>query len=70
MALIRETPASTERGPTSAAAKAALAMSSLALLLSGFAVVQTLEGPDREQVDRRLACLEKEGANDCGADGR
>jgi hypothetical protein len=71
MALLRDAPAPTDRSPTSAAAKTALAVSSLALLLSGLAVVQGLEGDDeRRELDRRIACLEKDGANDCGADGR
>ena len=70
MALLRDTPAPTDRSPTPTAAKASLAMSALALVLSGFAVVEIVSEPDLEQMDRRIACLEKAGVNDCGADGR
>ncbi len=70
MALLRDTPTPTDRSPTSTAAKASLAMSSLALLLSGFAVIELVNEPDVQQMDKRLICLEKEGVNDCGADGR
>jgi hypothetical protein len=68
MAMLRDT---TDRTPTSTAAKASLVVSSLALLLSGYAVVQSLDGDEeRRDLDQRLVCLEKDGANDCGADGR
>lgn len=70
MAMLRDTTAPPDRSPTSTAAKASLAMSALALVLSGFAVVEILSEPDLEQMDRRIACLEKSGVNDCGADGR
>lgn len=70
MALLRETPSPTDRSPTSSAAKASLAVSALALVISGFTLVQMASEPDLEQMDRRIACLEKDGANDCGVDGR
>jgi len=58
-------------GSVSGTAKASLLISLVSLLLSGFVAIETLgEGDFRDDVDRRLACLEKEGANDCGADGR
>ena len=70
MALLREAPSPTDRSPTSSAAKASLAASTLALVISGYTLVQIASEPDLEQLDRRIACLEKDGANDCGVDGR
>lgn len=70
MALLRDPLTSADRPPISSAAKASLAMSTLALVLSGFAVFEIASEPDVEQFDQRIACLEKSGVNDCGADGR
>lgn len=56
---------------TSTTAKIALGLSAGALLLSGFVAIETLnEDGFRRDVDDRLACLEREGANDCGVDGK
>ena len=55
----------------SVAARAALVMSAVALVMSTFVAIETFNEDDfRDDVGNRLACLEKEGANDCGADGR
>ncbi len=51
--------------------RVALTMSLVSLFLSGWAVIATLDDDaDVRDVERRLACLELPGANDCGADGR
>lgn len=56
---------------TSTTAKIALGLSAGALLLSGFVAIETLnEDGFRRDVDDRLACLELQGANDCGVDGK
>ncbi len=60
------------QGPprASTTAKAALVLSALALLVSGFVAVETLnEDGFRRDVDARLACLEQPGVADCGVDG-
>lgn len=52
-------------------ARVALVLSATALLLSGFVAIETLnEDGFRGGVDDRLACLEEQGANDCGVDGK
>lgn len=46
-------------------------LSATSLFLGGWAVLGNLEDGDAQRdVDRRLACLELPGPNDCGADGR
>lgn len=55
----------------STTARIALVLSATALLLSGLVAIETLnEDGFRSDVDSRLACLEKQGANDCGVDGK
>jgi len=55
----------------STTAMIALVLSAAALLLSGFVAIETLnEDGFRRDVDNRLACLERQGANDCGVDGK
>jgi hypothetical protein len=50
---------------------ASFVCSVLALLLSGWAFVASLDDDERERtVEERLTCLELPGANDCGLDGR
>jgi hypothetical protein len=49
----------------------AVVLSLVSLFLSALAVVLTLDDDaDVRDVERRLACLELPGANDCGADSR
>jgi hypothetical protein len=51
--------------------KVTLAGVALALVMSGWALVTTLDDDDQERlVEQRLVCLELPGPNDCGADGR
>lgn len=46
-------------------------LSGASLFLSGWALLGNLDDRDVErEVDRRLACLELPGPNDCGLDGR
>lgn len=46
-------------------------LSVTSLFLSGWALLGNLDDGDvQREVDRRLACLELPGPNDCGADGR
>jgi hypothetical protein len=48
-----------------------LSLSVVSLFLSGWAILSTLDDDAQvRDVERRLACLELPGANDCGADGR
>jgi len=43
----------------------------LSLLMSGWALANTIDDEEQEQlVEQRLVCLELPGPNDCGADGR
>ena len=52
-------------------AKVTLSLSVVSLFLSGWAILSTLDDDAQvRDVERRLACLELPGANDCGADGR
>ena len=47
----------------------AVAISVLALLLSGWSLVDELsDDADRERIEQRLVCLELPGPNDCGLD--
>lgn len=49
----------------------AVVLSLVSLFLSALALVLTFDDDaDVRDVERRLACLELPGANDCGADGR
>ena len=51
--------------------KVTLSLSLVSLFLSGWAILSTLDDDAQvRDVERRLACLELPGANDCGADGR
>jgi hypothetical protein len=52
--------------------KLAVALSVVSLLFSGLSFYQTHVRDDQadRDLERRLACLELEGSNDCGADGR
>ena len=48
-----------------------LAGLALSLLMSGWALVESLDEDEyRQSVEQRLICLELPGPNDCGADGR
>lgn len=47
---------------------AALLIASLALILS--LVTALFTATENDDVESRLVCLEKQGVNDCGADGR
>jgi len=51
--------------------KVTLSLSIVSLFLSGWAILSTLDDDAQvRDVERRLACLELPGPNDCGADGR
>jgi hypothetical protein len=51
--------------------RVAVALSLIALFLSGWSFIATLDDDAQvRDVERRLACLELPGPNDCGADGR
>lgn len=46
-------------------------LSAAALILSAWALVTSIqEDGELRQLEQRLACLELDGANDCGVDGR
>ena len=48
-----------------------LTASLVSLFLSGWAFIASFDDDrDQRDVERRLACLELAGNNDCGADGR
>lgn len=48
-----------------------LAASFASLFFSGWAFIASIDDDgDQRDVERRLACLELPGPNDCGADGR
>jgi hypothetical protein len=48
-----------------------LAASLASLFLSGWAFIASMDDDSGQRdVERRLACLELPGPNDCGADGR
>ena len=50
---------------------AALAGAILSLLMSGWALLNTLDDDeDHQMIEQRLVCLELPGPNDCGADSR
>jgi hypothetical protein len=50
---------------------AALAGVALSLLMSGGALIDSLDDEDeRRTIEQRLVCLELPGPNDCGADAR
>lgn len=52
---------------TQAGTSLAVGLSVLALLLSGWSLVDELtDDADREQMEQRLVCLELPGPNDCG----
>lgn len=54
-----------------AAKRVSLSVSLVSLFLSGWAIIASLDDDaDVRDVERRLACLELPGANDCGLDGR
>jgi hypothetical protein len=52
-------------------ATVAVAISVLALAISGISLTGWAQANDeRQQVENRLACLEMPGPNDCGQDGK
>ena len=53
------------------ALRVTLAASMVSLFLSGWAFIASIDDDSNQRgVERRLACLELPGPNDCGADGR
>lgn len=51
------------------ATRLAVGVSVIALLLSSWTLVRTVEDDaDQRRIESRLACLELPGPNDCGAD--
>lgn len=53
------------------AMRVTLAASMVSLFLSGWAFIASIDDDSNQRgVERRLACLELPGPNDCGADGR
>jgi len=53
------------------ALRVTLAASMVSLFLSGWAFIASIDDDSSQRgVERRLACLELPGPNDCGADGR
>jgi hypothetical protein len=51
--------------------RVAVVLSLIALFLSGWSFIASMDDDAQlRDVERRLACLELPGANDCGADGR
>lgn len=57
--------------PTDTMLRVTLAASLASLFLSGWAFLASVDDDgDQRGVERRLACLELPGPNDCGADGR
>lgn len=55
--------------PDRTATKVSVAMSGVALVLSTFTLIVSLDDDARDrEVDARLACLEVPGPNDCGID--
>lgn len=60
-----------ERASVETATRIAAIISLVALFLSGWSLLISLDDDgDVRQVERRLACLELPGTNDCGVDGR
>jgi len=56
--------------PTTANRQLPLALGVVSLFLSGWAFLASFDDSASERdVERRLACLELPGPNDCGADG-
>lgn len=55
--------------PGQTASRLAVGLSAIALLLSGWNLIGTLEEEgDQRRIESRLACLELPGPNDCGLD--
>ena len=56
---------------TDTALRVAVGASIVSVFLSGWAFLSSFDDEsDKRDVERRLACLELPGGNDCGADGR
>lgn len=52
-------------------ATVAVALSVVALGISGISLTGWAQANDeRQQIENRLACLERQGPNDCGQDGK
>jgi hypothetical protein len=61
--------ATTSERATQSGTRVAVGISVLSLLLSGWSMVMTLDDEaDRGEIEKRLACLELPGPNDCGPD--